>query len=636
MTVLVANRGEIARRIFRTARRLGMKTVAVYSDADADEPFVREADQAIRLGPAEARESYLSVERIMAAVKDSGATLVHPGYGFLAEDPRLAGALEDAEVTFVGPSPNVVRLFGDKAVAKDLARHAQVPVLAGYDGEDQADAEFILAAEGMGYPLMVKPVAGGGGIGMHLVTKAGDLPEALEKARRVAGAAFGDKRLLLERALKSLRHVEIQILADEHGAVVAFDERDCSTQRRHQKVMEESPSPAVDDALREKLKNSAIAIARATGYVGAGTVEFALADDGRFYFLEVNARLQVEHPVTEELYGIDLVEQQLRIALGEALTVADAKPTGHAIEVRLYAEDPAAGFLPSTGELLHVGWPKDVRVDAGPEEGSLVTAHYDPMLAKIIAKGPDRAKAIATLSEALGQLVVLGVHTNLAFLKALLAHPALVAGAIHTNLIEQELGALVPTNTDPPPEALALAATALVSETYKARESSNPWSALGPWRLGAAHVATVLVGERTVRVEGSGPFKVGELEISQGTGKNEWLVNGEVAWVALSDTAVWVHWKGEAHEIESKPRERRIEELVGTEVLAPMPGVVLSVAARDAANVKRGETLFVIEAMKMELRVEAPANGVVKRVLCQPGQRVERGERLAEFEVAAE
>src|SRR4029077_5259833 len=383
MTVLVANRGEIARRVFRTAKRMGLRTAAVYSDADASAPFVREADTAIRIGPAPARDSYLDIASVVVAARESEAGLVHPGYGFLSEQAAFADAVAAAGMTFVGPSPAVLRMLGDKAEAKAAAERAGVPVVPGYRGVDQQDEVFAKAATSVGYPVMLKPAAGGGGIGMQLVTRPADLPEALARARRTARAACGNERLILERAIERPRHVEIQLLADTHGAVVVLGERDCSAQRRHQKVLEESPSPAVDAKLRQRMSDAAVALARAVGYVNAGTCEVIVDPKGEFFFLEVKARLQVEHPVTELVWGVDLVEQQLRIAMGERLSL-DATPRGHAIEARPSAEDPAGGFLPSTGHIVVLEWPEGARIDSGIEEGSAVTADYDPLLAKVI------------------------------------------------------------------------------------------------------------------------------------------------------------------------------------------------------------------------------------------------------------
>lgn len=630
-TLLVANRGEIARRVFRTAKRLGMRTVAVHSDADSEMPFVREADVAIRIGPAPARDSYLDVKRIVAAARESGADLVHPGYGFLSEDPRLATALAKAGITFVGPPPDVLAALGDKARAKAIAERAGAPLLPDARGEDQRDEAFLAAAQGIGYPVMVKPVAGGGGIGMHLVTEERSLRDALARARRQATAAFGDERVFIERAVARPRHVEVQILADSHGALVAIGERDCSAQRRHQKVIEECPSPAVDDALRARLEQTAIAIAREAGYVNAGTVEFLLDEAGEPFFIEVNARLQVEHPVTEAVYGVDLVEQQLRIAQGERLSLTPTR-RGHAFEARVYAEDPGGGFAPSTGQLVHVGWPEGVRVDAGVEQGSVVTRHYDPLLAKVIAHGPDRASALESLARALADTTVLGVRTNLPFLLALVAHEDVRAGRIDTSFIDRELARLAPPDTVVPEEAIALSAVAIIDERVRSADPRDPWSALGTWRSGAARAGLVTVGARALHVAGAGPYTVDGRTIARVEGSGAWTVAGEPAVAARDDATMWIAWGGRAYEIALEPAERGIDALAATEVTAPMPGVVLSVEARDGQRVSRGDLLAVVEAMKMEMRVEAPSAGTVTKVLCAAGQQIERGQRLVEFE----
>ncbi len=658
--VLVANRGEIARRIFRTAKRLGLRTIAVFSDADGGAPFVREADAAIRIGPAPARGSYLSVQAILAAAQETGADLVHPGYGFLAEDARFARAVSEAGLCFVGPPAQVLAALGDKARAKGIADEAGVPVLPGYRGDDQRDEAFIDAARGAGYPVMVKPTAGGGGIGMHLVDREADLRDALARARRAASAAFGDERLIIERAVRGPRHVEIQILADGSGEVATFAERDCSTQRRHQKILEETPSPAVDAALRRRLRDAAAAVARAAGYVNAGTVEFILDEVGDFFFLEVNARLQVEHPVTEAVYGVDLVEWQLRIAQGEPLPSAGfGDPHGAAIEVRVYAEDPGAGFLPSTGVLAHVRWPEGIRVDAAVAEGSAVTRHYDPLLAKIIAAGSDRSDALGRVRAALEGTELLGVRTNVAFLRALLSRSDVEAGAVTTEFVERHLGELVPAVRGAALQAVAVAAAALATETLEASDPRDPWRALGPWRLASPPVTTVVMRdagtERVVTVEGRGPFEVFDLReveapaasagasspaaphrmrVERAREHHRWLVDGEVAAAARVGTVWHAWWRGGVHELDGAPPERSIAALAATEIVAPMPGIVLSVNARSDQPVRRGDLVCVVEAMKMELRVEAPVEGVVKRMLCAAGDQVERGQRLADFEAS--
>jgi acetyl/propionyl-CoA carboxylase alpha subunit len=633
-TLLVANRGEIARRIFRTAKRMGMRTVAVYSDADASLPFVREADVAVRLGPAPASESYLDIERILGAAMETGVDLIHPGYGFLAESPQLATAIAERGLRYVGPSPEALASLGDKAKAKDLARLAGVPILPGFYADDQRDEAFLEAARRVGYPVMVKPVAGGGGIGMQRVREEPALRDALAKARRVATASFGDERLLLERLVERPRHIEVQILADTHGNVIALGERDCSTQRRHQKVLEETPAPSLDDTQRKAIAEAAVALARQAGYVNAGTVEFAVDDHDAFFFLEVNARLQVEHPVTELVWDIDLVEQQLRIALGERLLLKEPAPRGHAVEVRLYAEDVGAGFLPSTGRLLHVRWPEGIRVDAGYAEGDEVTRHYDPLLAKLIAHGPHRKLALAKLEEALARTEVLGVRTNLPFLRSLVAHPDVQRGRIDTELVAREFERLVPNTTSVPPPAIALAACAVADS---ARRSGDPWSERGAFRIGEQPGTTVVLHEgtreHTERVSGAEAYEASGHRIARDRSEaHAWTIDGAPAAAAVAGASVWVTIAGRTDELATEPPDRSVDALAASEVAAPMPGVVIAAHARADQRVRRGDLLFVVEAMKMELRVEAPADGTVKRVLASVGQQVQRGQRLAEFE----
>jgi acetyl/propionyl-CoA carboxylase alpha subunit len=641
--LLVANRGEIARRIFRTARRLGIGTAAAYSDADASLPFVREADVAVRLGPAPANESYLDVERILAVARETGADLVHPGYGFHAETPAFAAAVANAGLRFVGPTPAVLSALGDKAQAKEIARRAGVPLLPGHWSDDQRDEAFLEAARRIGYPVMVKPVAGGGGIGMQRVRDEGGLREALAKARRVASASFGDERLMLERLVERPRHIEVQILADTHGTVAALGERDCSAQRRHQKVLEETPAPSLDERQRKAIAEAAVAIAREVMYRGAGTVEFAIDEAGQFFFLEVNARLQVEHPVTELVWDVDLVEQQLRIAQGERLALKEPAPRGHAIEARLYAEDVASGFLPSTGRLRHVRWPEGVRVDAGYEEGNEVTRHYDPLVAKLIAHGPHRKLALAKLDEAIASTEVLGVRTNLPFLRALARHSAVQRGRIDTELIGREFEQLLVSADDGrdaldmPDEAIAIAACAIVDG---ARASGDPWSERGAFRIGEAPAATVVLHdgprEHVARVTGAGPYAVaGHLAARDASEAHAWTIDGAPAAAAREDAHVWIGLAGRTYELDAAPPRRSLDTALASEVAAPMPGVVSVARAQAEQQVHRGDLLFVVEAMKMELRVEAPADGRVKRVLASVGQQVERGQRLAEFEPRA-
>lgn len=635
MTVLVANRGEIARRVIRTAQRIGLRAVAVHSDADAGLPFVTEADAAIRIGPAAASDSYLDSARIIAAARESGAGLVHPGYGFLSERAEFAEAVAAAGLRFVGPSPDVLRRVGDKAQAKALATAAGVPVLPGYQGDDQRDEAFLAAATRTGYPVMLKPAAGGGGIGMQLVAAEAGMREALARARRTARGAFGDERLILERAVSAPRHVEIQLLGDERGSLMTVGERDCSAQRRHQKVLEETPAPAIDATLRTKMAAAALAIAERVGYTNAGTCEFIVDEHGEFFFLEVNARLQVEHPVTEAAFGIDLVEQQLRIAQGERLDLRLGAPRP-AVEVRIYAEDPAAGFLPSTGRLAHVRWPEGVRVDAGYDEGSAVTRHYDPLLAKLIAVADDRSVALDRLARALDETEILGLRTNLPFLRALVAHPDVRAGRITTALIGRDLASLAAPAVAAPAAAYALAAVACLAAAPAA--PTDPWSTLGAWRAGQGATGLVVLREgiddSAVRVNGTGPWIADGHDARRGDEPHRWTLDGLPATAAVDGTVCWIGLAGATYALESAPRERSVDVLAGAEIVAPMPGVVLTVQASADTAMRRGDLICVVEAMKMELQVTAPADGVVTRLLCAPGDQVRRGQRLAEFEPA--
>jgi 3-methylcrotonyl-CoA carboxylase alpha subunit len=492
--VLVANRGEIAVRILRTCRVLEIPSVAVYSEADRGARHVLEADEAVAIGPAEARQSYLSIAALIEAARSTGADAIHPGYGFLSQNGDFADAVAAAGITFVGPPGDVHRRMGDKQAARRAMAAAGVPVLPGYDGDDQGDARLAAEAARIGFPLMLKPSRGGGGKGMRVVRAAGELPAALESARREARSAFGDETMLLERYLERPRHVEVQVIADVHGRTLHLGERECSVQRRHQKVVEETPSPALDAAARRALCAAGVAAARAASYVNAGTVEFLLAPDGRFYFLEMNTRLQVEHPVTEAVTGLDLVRLQLEVAAGRPLGLAqdDVVCSGHALECRLYAEDPGRDDLPSPGRVLHVSEPQGpgVRVDSGLLAGSEVTVHYDPLLAKLVTWGHDRGEAIARMREALRRMVVLGVVTNLARLRAIVEHPAFARGELHTGFVEEHLAELTPSPC-PPPSAVAALAAALSRaapshESTAAAAAPDAWASVGPWRLGDA------------------------------------------------------------------------------------------------------------------------------------------------------
>jgi 3-methylcrotonyl-CoA carboxylase alpha subunit len=496
--VLIANRGEIACRVVKTCRRLGIRTVAVYSEADAGARHVRLADEAVLIGPPPARESYLRIEAVLDAARETGAEAIHPGYGFLSENEDFASACASEGITFIGPPVGAIRAMGSKSAAKRLMEQAGVPLVPGYHGDNQ-DPDFLKAqADAIGYPVLIKASAGGGGKGMRVVERAEDFDEALASCRREAAASFGDDRVLVEKYLLRPRHIEIQVFADTHGDVVHLFERDCSVQRRHQKVLEEAPAPGLTPERRARMGAAACDAARAVGYVGAGTVEFIAAPDGAFYFMEMNTRLQVEHPVTEMITGQDLVEWQLRVAAGERLPLAQEQLTirGHAIEGRIYAEDPAKGFLPSTGRLIHLAPPPEtlhVRVDSGVEEGDEITPYYDPMIAKLIVWDEDRERACARMLRALAGFRVVGVANNVAFLSRLVACPAFASADLDTGLIERERAFLFPEQEKAPGEVFALAALAeLLSEVQHAAGESarredpyTPWAKRDGWRLNA-------------------------------------------------------------------------------------------------------------------------------------------------------
>jgi len=492
--ILVANRGEIAVRVMRTCRVMGIPTVAVYSEADAGARHVGEGDEAVLIGPAEAARSYLSIDALLRAARDTGADAVHPGYGFLSQNADFADAVRDAGLAFVGPPGDVHRRMGDKKGARRLMASAGVPVVPGYDGDDQQDERLRREAEDIGWPVMLKPSRGGGGKGMRVVARGQDFASSLAASRREAQASFGDDTMVIEKLVERPRHVEVQVLADEGGRVVHLGERECSVQRRHQKVVEETPSPALDTKARSALCAAGVAAARAASYVNAGTVEFLLAPDGSFYFLEMNTRLQVEHPVTEAVTGLDLVRQQLMVAARHPLSFRQKNVSshGHAVECRLYAEDPARDDLPSPGRIVHVSLPEGpgIRVDSGIAAGSEVTVHYDPLLAKVVTWGADRAEAIERMRDALRHTVVLGVVTNLARLRAIVEHPAFEEGELHTGFIDEHLRDLTP-RACPPAEAVAAVAAALVRGTPApgARgtgtvTTADPWGTFGGWRLG--------------------------------------------------------------------------------------------------------------------------------------------------------
>ncbi|MFJ9902626.1 acetyl/propionyl/methylcrotonyl-CoA carboxylase subunit alpha [Streptomyces sp. NPDC101152] len=632
-TVLVANRGEIAVRVIRTLRSLGVRSVAVFSDADADARHVREADTAVRLGPAPAAESYLSVERLLEAAARTGAQAVHPGYGFLAENAAFARACADAGLVFIGPPAEAIALMGDKIRAKETVKAAGVPVVPG--GRDPELAE---AARELGPPVLLKPSAGGGGKGMRLVRDLSVLEEEIAAARREARASFGDDTLLVERWVDRPRHIEIQVLADGHGNVIHLGERECSLQRRHQKVVEEAPSVLLDEETRAAMGEAAVQAARSCGYRGAGTVEFIVpgVDPSSYYFMEMNTRLQVEHPVTELVTGLDLVEWQLRVAAGERLPYeqGDITLTGHAIEARLCAEDPARGFLPSGGTVLKLAEPQGdgVRTDSGLSEGTEVGSLYDPMLSKVIAYGPDRETAIRKLRAALADTVTLGVQTNAGFLRRLLAHPAVVAGELDTGLVEREVDALVPTEV---PEEVYEAAAAVRLEALKppAEGWTDPFSVPSGWRLGgtprpvAFHlrvqdpVAYAPRGTHTVTDDTVHVTLDGVRHTFHRAG--EWLGRDGDAWQVRNHDPVAASLTRAAH--------------AGADSLtAPMPGTVTVVKVAVGDEVTAGQSLLVVEAMKMEHVVSAPHAGTVAELDVTPGTTVAMDQVLAVITPAEE
>jgi acetyl-CoA/propionyl-CoA carboxylase biotin carboxyl carrier protein len=611
--VLIANRGEIAVRIAATARRLGLATVAVFTPVDADAPHVDAGDVAVEI------VSYLDAGAVVEAARRAGARSVHPGYGFLSENAAFARAVQDAGLAWVGPPPDAIELMGDKARAKALAREAGVPVVPGVEGEDVSLEEARAFADEHGYPIVIKAVAGGGGKGMRAVRDAAGLEASLEAARREGKAAFGDARVLVERYLERPRHIEIQVLADAHGSVVHLGERECSLQRRHQKVIEEAPSPVADDPLRARMGEAAVALAKACGYAGAGTVEFiAPGDASAFFFLEMNTRLQVEHPVTELVYGVDLVEQQLRVAAGEPLALAQQElvPRGHAVEARLYAEDPANGFLPAVGTVHRYVEPEGVRIDSGIRAGSVVGTDYDPMLAKVIAHAESRPAALRRLARALGELELLGVTTNAAFSRALLEREDVRAGEIDTGLLERILAEPPPA----PPEDLVPAAALAAAGT------ATP---AGPFRLrledhGEARVAdgAVRCGERQWRADVR-PAAGGRVRVA---------LDGLARTYAFArdGDALWIARDGFHLELRVARAARGGAGHGADSLEAPMPGTVLLVHAENGQEVEEGEVLVVIESMKMELSIAAPHAGTVQGLDVTPGDKVGQRQLLAE------
>ncbi|MBY8867177.1 MULTISPECIES: acetyl-CoA carboxylase biotin carboxylase subunit [Streptomyces] len=632
-TVLVANRGEIAVRVIRTLRALGVRSVAVFSDADADARHVREADTAVRIGPPPAAESYLSVERLLEAARLTGAQAVHPGYGFLAENAGFARACEEAGLVFIGPPADAISLMGDKIRAKETVRAAGVPVVPGSSGSGLSDDQLAEAAREIGMPVLLKPSAGGGGKGMRLVREADRLAEEIAAARREARASFGDDTLLVERWVDTPRHIEIQVLADGHGRVIHLGERECSLQRRHQKIIEEAPSVLLDEATRAAMGEAAVQAARSCGYRGAGTVEFIVpgGDPSSYYFMEMNTRLQVEHPVTELITGLDLVEWQLRVAAGEHLPFAqeDIALTGHAVEARLCAEIPARGFLPSGGTVLKLHEPEGdgVRTDSGLSEGTEVGSLYDPMLSKVIAYGPDRATALRKLRAALAQTVTLGVQTNAAFLRRLLAHPAVAAGELDTGLVERVVDDLVSTEV---PEEVYEAAAAVRLDALRPKADdagwTDPFSVPSGWRLGGEPkpLAFHLRVSDPVEYVPRGVHTVTDDTVSVVLDGVRHTFHRAADWLGRDGEA----WQVRDHDPVAASLTRAAH--AGADSLtAPMPGTVTVVKVAVGDEVTAGQSLLVVEAMKMEHVISAPHAGTVTELDVSPGTTVAMDQVLA-------
>jgi 3-methylcrotonyl-CoA carboxylase alpha subunit len=656
-TILIANRGEIACRVIRTAKRLGIRTVAVYSDADAGSLHVAMADEAYRIGPAAARESYLVGELILEVAQRAGAQAVHPGYGFLSENAEFAEACSRAGVVFIGPPVEAIRAMGSKSAAKKIMEQAGVPLVPGYHGDNQDPLHLAQQAERIGFPVLIKASAGGGGKGMRVVLAAADFDSALAAAKREALASFGDDHVLLEKYLTRPRHVEIQVFADSHGNAVHLFERDCSIQRRHQKVLEEAPAPGMRPALREKMGEAALAAARAIGYQGAGTVEFLLDEEGSFYFMEMNTRLQVEHPVTEMITGQDLVQWQLLVAAGETLPRSQGELAigGHAIEARIYAEDPGRDFLPCIGRLQHLRPPAEnahVRIDTGVAEGDEVSIHYDPMIAKLIVWDTDRAGALRRLRRALADYQLVGVTTNIGFLTGVAAHPAFQAADFDTGFIERQRGDLFPAPLPATDHTLALASLGLLlhrceearQAARSAPDSHSPWHRCNGWRLNFDNHQYLhfLDGERSVMVTVHYRPEGYLLELPGG----ELLVRGELesngdlladlggsrvrATVVRSGDLVTIMTQGRQHTLTSyDPYAPGGDGEVGEGSLAaPMPGKVVAVLVQQGERVEKGRPLMILEAMKMEHTITAPREGVVATLNFGVGSLVREGAEL--------
>ncbi len=662
--ILIANRGEIACRVARTARRMGIRTVAVYSDADAGAMHVAACDEARRLGPPPPRESYLNGEAIINAARATGAQAIHPGYGFLSENAAFAEAVAAAGLVFIGPMPDAIRAMGSKSESKLIMGRAGVPLVPGYHGKDQSDVLLAHEAEALGFPVLIKASAGGGGKGMRIVERRDEFAAALASARREAKSGFGDDTVLLEKYLLGPRHIEMQVFADTQGNCVHLFERDCSVQRRHQKVLEEAPAPGMTRERREEMGAAAVAAARAIGYVGAGTVEFIVDRGGTFYFMEMNTRLQVEHPVTEMITGLDLVEWQLRIAAGEALPLSQNRIEirGHAIEARIYAEDPERGFLPSIGRIAHLHTPRlsaEVRIDTGVQRGDEISQYYDPMIAKLITWGEDRATALRRLRAALGDYQVVGVTTNVDFLRRLVAHAAFAEARLDTGMIASNHAALFPPRAAP---SLQVLASAALCEWFSLREAArvaasissdphSPWQAVDAWWLNCSDHALALTFatddvQYPVRVQVNGDgfvVDIGDRKLSAMVHRQDdaWAITIDGARMVAS--VVTLGDERHVFSATDMARLRLVDPLAhaaddlhadGGHLMAPMSGSIIAVLVNAGDAVARGAPLLILEAMKMEHTIAAPAAGTVTRVHYRQGEQVREGVVLIDIAVS--
>jgi 3-methylcrotonyl-CoA carboxylase alpha subunit len=656
-TLLIANRGEIAVRVIRTARAMGLRTVAVYSEADRDAMHVAYADEAVLLGPARARDSYLNIERVIEAAHKSGAEAVHPGYGFLSESAEFAQACLDAGLVFVGPTAGMIRLMGSKSGSKTLMEKAAVPLVPGYHGEAQDEATLADAAERVGFPVLVKASAGGGGRGMRIVRSAGELSAVITSAKREAKAAFGDDRMLIEKFVENPRHIEVQVIGDSHGNLLSLFERECTLQRRHQKVIEEAPSPTLDAVQREAVCAAARKAAAAVDYVGAGTIEF-VSNGKDVFFIEMNTRLQVEHPVTELITGIDLVEWQLRVAFGENLPLSQdqIRLNGHAIEARVYAENPHKNFMPSVGRIRTWHMPEaldGLRVDAGYRAGDVVSPHYDAMLAKVIAWAPNRDAAIERLNRGLEESDVRGIVTNIPFLSALVTHPDVRANAIDTGFIERELKNLTPAAPPPHDLELGAAVAAILGEEAKAAraQAHSPWLNSGWMPVGRRQRVFTFrhgpAGEHQVSLQyGNGPatIGIGEREMAftsvpNAAGGFDLTLHGMKSHVVavVEGHELYLHTRNGRFDLHwVDPFGGDDEEQVGEDkIIAPLPGTVVALLAEVGAKLEKGAPILTLEVMKMEQTLRAPFAGVLKAIKCKVGDIVGEGVELAEVEPVA-